>query len=464
MMAALAVLNVFPAMGQVDIQRTDYFRGAPVISVVQLPKPAIRDNFSYARLLAARGGKVELSGDPLRAEHISRIFWAGYGINDSQTQRRNVASFDQGYSLLFYLLTTDSVYVYVPADNTLAKIMDTDMRSKIAVAANRDNAIYVGSASIIIAGSPSKAGFKQPRQGRMFMLFEAGRAAQNMELAAMTEGLGFIITEKIDGSKITSLLRMPSGFEPICIMTAGRLSEPLDTASPAVEAARPAEPAAVAPVPPTPTQPEVQIEAQPVVERQKRVLIFVPNRNFPEQAYTEISGMLRLAGMRVDAASTTLDRIRGDLGSQLSADILVRNAVARDYDAVIIVGSNLSARAGTSLNTRIIGEDDSIENFVTRVYNGGGVVGAFARGTEIVARSGLLSSGVKVTGDTSIRRTVSQYGGEYINQSVVVDGRFVTAKDTRDSTLSNLEVGLTGTVGFVEAILQVMNPPQPAAQ
>ncbi len=442
--AALVVSVVFPVTGQVDIQRTDYYRGAPVISVVQLPRPAIKETFSYARVLAARGGKVELTSDAIRAEQISQIFWAGYGVSDPQTQRRTVASFDQGYSLLLYLITTDSVYVYMPGDNTLAKIMASDMRSKIAVAANRDNAIYVGSASIVIAGSPSKAGFKQPRHGRMFMLVEAGRVAQNMELAAMTEGLGFIITEKIDSAKITSLLRMPSGFEPICVMTVGRLTTPIEpsatgAAAPAVEAVVPAQPAAQIPTP-----------AEPVVERQQRVLVFVPGRNFPEQAYTEITGMLRLAGMKIEVVSTTLDRIRGDVRSELSADLLVRNAVARDYDAMILIGSNLS--------TRVVGNDQSVEDLVARVYDAGGIVAAFGRGTEILARSGVLRGGARVTGDSSLRRIVSQNGGTFINDSVVVDGRFITAKDIRDTSLSSIEIGSTGTVGFAEAIIKALKP------
>jgi len=462
-MAVFTVLAVsFAGAAEVTVEKGGYFRGAPVLSTVQLPKPAINGTYSYSDLLAARGGKVELTSDPLLVDQISRIFWAGYGVNDSSAKRRTVASFDDGYGLLLYLVTTDSVYVYVPADNTLAKIMDTDMRSKIAVAANRDNAVYVGSASIIIAGSPNKAGHKQPRQGRMFMFLEAGRVAQNIELAAMTDGLGFILTEKLDTTKITSLLRMPSGFEPICIMTVGRLTEPLTVPAPAAapSAAVPAVQPVVQPVVPAQpvvvpqTQPE-PVEAKPAVVKQKNVLIFVPNRNFPEQAYTEITGLLKSSGMKVDVTSTTLDKIRGDYRGELSADFLVRNAVAENYDAIIVIGSNLSSRS--------MEEDNAIEKLVARVYDAGGIVGAFGRGTEVLARSGLLEGGVKVTGDSNVRRTITQNGGNFVNDPIVVDGRIITAKDIQETAASSLETGLSGTVGFADAVIKALKP-QPEAK
>lgn len=441
----------------VDIQNIGYYRGAPVISTVSLPKP-VYTSYSFEKLLSSRGQKVELTTEQIRSEQLGQILWAGYGVTNSQSGTRTVASFDEGYSLLLYIVTSDSVYVYVPADHSLAKIMDSDMRSKLAVAANRDKAVYIGGASIVVAGSPNKAGFKQPRNSRMFMLFEAGRVAQNMEIAAMTQNLGFIINEKIDSSKITSLFRMPSGFETICIMTIGRLTEGIDAAAapqPAAQAttqtvAENTAAQALKPITETaPTKPEAQPAA--VEQKEKRVLVYVPGRNFPEQAFTEITRLLKLSGAKVEVAGTTLDKMRGDLSSDLYADVLIRNA-ASDYDALIILGGNVSSRP--------IDKNNTPEELAARIYNKGGIVAAFGRGTEILAKSGLLANGVRVTGDSSLRRTISQNGGTYVNDPVAVDGRIITARDSKDGSLSNLQDGPVGSVGLAEAVINAMKEKQ----
>ena len=102
------------AIGATTIERNDYYRGAEVISEIELPKPVVNKGYPLELLLRSRGGSVELSADQTNLTQLSQIFWAGYGIVDPTLLTRSVESYDDGYSLLLYLVTNDSVYVYVP--------------------------------------------------------------------------------------------------------------------------------------------------------------------------------------------------------------------------------------------------------------------------------------------------------------------------------------------------------------
>jgi putative intracellular protease/amidase/nitroreductase len=435
----LLLMSVSIIFADVDVTGSGYYSGGEVLSIVELPKPEPLGGLRLGQLLSNRGGKVNISPEQIPTGKIGQVFWAGYGFTSSQAAR-SVGSFDNGYSLLLYLVTDSGVYVYVPAEHNLAKVVDTDLRSKLAAAAGRDKAIYIAKTNIVVAGSPRKAGHKRPRDGRLFMHIEAGKVMQNMELEALNQGLGFIPNVNLSASKISFMLKMPSGFEPICILTVGELEESIKPAPQQTQAiSAPAEQPAIEAKP----QPQ-----EPVEKAAPKVLIFVPAANFPEQPYTEITNLFANAGAEVSTASTTRQTIRGDLRGELTPDHLVSDLYDSKYDAVIIIGSTLSSRA--------FRQDDSVLNFTARAYNKGAVVASYGRGVEILARSGILRGGLRVTGDAGQRRIVVQNGGEYVEQAIVVDGRIVSAKEIRSAEISSLRAGPTGTTGLVSKVLELM--------
>lgn len=453
----LALTALLPANESVIIGKNSPFRGAPVISTITLPKPSINLAFPFEQLLMERGEKPELSSESLKIDRLSQILWAGYGIANAQNLTRTVDSIDNGYSILLYVITTNSVYVYVPNDHSLAKIMDSDIRTRLAAAANRDKNAYISGTTIVIAGSPRMAGHKQPREGRFFMQFEAGKVAQNMEIAGITQNVGFILNEKLDRSKISALLRMPSGFEPVCLMVAGRLIEPIKPLTqpqqqtqpniqlPTIQPAQEQQITITLPRDETKTDSPAQIESQ---EKRKKVLIYLSDSSFQEQPFTEITELIEILDIDVDVTATTLESIRGDLGGRISADLLVSDAWIDNYEAVIIIGGLLSSRSSK--------QSDAIHNLVQEAFAKNKIIAAYGRGVSILTDSGILSNGITVTGSASLRRTVSKAGGNYINEPVVVDGKIITAKDSKDTAASSIDDGLAGNVGFAKEVVKML--------
>jgi protease I len=441
---------------QVEVERNDFYRGADILSQTQLPAPESETQYSLRDLIKSRGSSgLSLAVGEISVSQISRLFWAAYGITDTVTNRRSVQSYDNAYSLLLYLVTSESVYVYRPIDHTLAEIIDSDVRSRFARAAARDRTLMVADTSIIIAGSPKIAGQKRPRDGRKYMFIEAGRVMQNLELEAMTEGLGFVVIDNFDEAKIRYLFRMPAGFEPISILAVGKLDSPLEPLGGEKEPDE-AEPQAVAPqeeeqsdAEKTLSQARQRQEQQQAAQASDTVLIFIPERYFPEQTLTEMMRLFEFNNVRVDLVSTTFGPLKGDLGAEITADFVINDVDVNNYDAVVFIGSTLVSRA--------VRTNTALDNFVLRAFDGGGIIASYGKGVEILARSGLLRGGVDVTGDATSRRIVNQSGGDYIDSSIVIDGRIITSKGQRNATVSNLETGPEGPIRLVSEILSAVN-------
>ncbi len=443
-------------LAEVEIKNNKFYKGGEVLSAVELPAPSMY-TYPFERILKNRDSEVSLSDADLTISQISQIFWAGYGTIRKQSSKRTVFSHDQANSLLVYLVTDEGAYVYIPADHSLGKVVDTDIRSKLALAARRDKRIYVAQASIVIAGSPKRAGYKRSRNSRKYMLLEAGRVAQNMEIAALLQGLGFIHKADISEMKISYMLKMPSGFEPISILTVGELEEPLEFADnesrqpendkPSDDKSAPEDEQEAATLKNIEQKGEKADKKQ--AQKTKKALLFIPPNNYAERIYVEVSRLLTASGVEVDLASTTRNAVRGDQRGRVSPDYLISSARPADYDVFIVLSSNLGSRD--------LRDNRQLANAINEAYNAGIPIGAFDRAIELIAESGVLNGGVSVTGEPSVRRVVVRNGGNYVNEPIVIDRGIITAKSGRDTSLSSIEKGATGVAGFTAAIMELLN-------
>ena len=72
----------------------------------------------------------------------------------------------------------------------------------------------------------------------------------------------------------------------------------------------------------------------------KKVLIVIGSKGFRDEEYAQPRALLDKEGAAVTVASTTTDPATGMKGTQVKPDVLVKDASADDYDAVVFVGGN----------------------------------------------------------------------------------------------------------------------------
>ncbi len=366
---------------------------------IKLPATEAEGNISLEQILEKRGKKVHSTTKNLTFFEVSQLLWAGYGYNNIDNKIRTVTSQDDAYSLSLYLATNNNIYRYLPVENAVEKIAESDIRKKLSDAAKKDADIYKSTFNIIITGSVKMAGCKIPRNANQYMLVEAGRVCQNIELQAVSMGLAVKSTLDFDAKKIRSLLKLNGSSEPIAIVTINKTISRNAYEFKQIKVN--------------------EKNAQPAAKLPKRVAVIIPDRRVIEKEYSNIVSTLRLVGISVDVACSTLNEVRGDRGNIIRPNMLIRDLRSSDYDGIVLIGGTTGKKQYK--------DESLVARIVRDFYNDGDVIGALGRTPELLAMAGIVRN-IRVTSDLSQRRELKRAGAIWIDSPIEVSDKIITAK------------------------------------
>lgn len=127
--------------------------------------------------------------------------------------------------------------------------------------------------------------------------------------------------------------------------------------------------------------------------------------------------VLRRVGVKVDSIGITGKNVVGGHGITVIADKTVSEACVEDYDAVILPGG--------LLGTENIDKSPITDKIISSVMDKGGVVAAICAAPTVLGKRGLLN-GVRAVCYPGMEKEL--YGATVVNEGVVTDGCFVTAR------------------------------------
>jgi len=159
--------------------------------------------------------------EPMALSDVSQILWAAQGITDSATGHRTAPSAMARYFLEVYLIpgnVTDlpmGIYKYQPQGHELVVIAEGDFKSKLFEAAGQAP-IKNAPAALVICGMSERS--TNPN----WMYLEAGHAAQNVYLQAVSLKLGTVVMAGFKGEEVRKALNISPKEEPIYIMPIGK--------------------------------------------------------------------------------------------------------------------------------------------------------------------------------------------------------------------------------------------------
>lgn len=164
----------------------------------------------------------------------------------------------------------------------------------------------------------------------------------------------------------------------------------------------------------------------------KNVLMVVAPKDFEDIELYAPKTLLELNGANVTVASTSSTAL-GLNGSTYTTDIMIANAKAKDYDAIVIVGG-----------TGVIGtlwEDQDLRNLVKDANKQKKIIAAICAAPPVLARAGILkdkkatmfpwSDGIK---------ELTNNGVKYVDKEVVVSGNIVTGRNPDASVAFGLKL------------------------
>lgn len=148
-----------------------------------------------------------------------------------------------------------------------------------------------------------------------------------------------------------------------------------------------------------------------------RALMILAHETFRDEEYEKPRRILEAGGVEVTVASSSFGEAKGRFGLTAPIDILVKDAVEADYDAIIYVGG-----AGAR---EYFGDPAALK--LARDFDSAGkIVAAICIASHTPAAAGVLA-GKRATCFPSEKEALISYGVEYTGASLEVDGNVITA-------------------------------------
>ena len=190
-------------------------------AVVKLPSPKLDGSVSVEKALAQRRSIRTYKDEALSLAEVSQILWAAQGITDAKSGKRTAPSARASYLLELYLISGNvsglpqGMYKYQPEGHGLSEITGGDVKTKLFEAAGQAS-IKSAPAALVFTGDTERS--RTPE----LMYLEAGHAAQNVYLQAVSLELGTVVMAGFKPEEVGKALSIPPDEKVIYIMPLGK--------------------------------------------------------------------------------------------------------------------------------------------------------------------------------------------------------------------------------------------------
>ena len=194
--------------------------------IMKLPMPIYDSLTSVEKALLKRRSVRDYTGEPLQVSEISQLLWAAQGIT-AQGFFRTAPSAGALYPLELYIVAgnvsgiTSGIYKYIPLEHGLVRIAGGDKRSSLSNAALGQSCVRNCSAAIVISAVYERVTGKYGERGIQYVHMEAGHAAQNVYLQAVSLQLGTVVVGAFRDNEVKNVIRMNDDEKPLYIMPVG---------------------------------------------------------------------------------------------------------------------------------------------------------------------------------------------------------------------------------------------------
>jgi len=189
---------------------------------ISLPTPIKDGQNSLEKLLLDRRTVREFSDAPVSLSEIGQLLWAAQGITDARGYR-TAPSAGALYPLELYVVSLEAIYHYEPMDHSLSLVQEGDFRANLCEVALNQEAICEAPVTIVITAVYERIERKYgSTRSPRYVHLEAGHAAQNLLLQAVSLNLGATPIGAFEDKKVQSILGVPSDHEPLYLIPVGR--------------------------------------------------------------------------------------------------------------------------------------------------------------------------------------------------------------------------------------------------
>ncbi|MGB4705526.1 MAG: SagB/ThcOx family dehydrogenase [Candidatus Saccharicenans sp.] len=239
------ILAVLIILFSVRVTGTEEGQQAAGQKTIQLPPPRFEGPISVEKALSQRQSVRSYLKQPLTLQEVSQLIWAAQGITrkteklpgmwnpkyEWQGGYRTAPSAGALYPLELYLvagsvdLLEKGVYKYLPKTHSLIKVIDGDRRTEIFNAALRQPSIQEAAALIVLTAVYERTSYKYGERAPRYVHMEAGAAAENVYLQAVSLGIGTVLIGAFQDEDLKKVLNSPADESPLIILPLGKIEK-----------------------------------------------------------------------------------------------------------------------------------------------------------------------------------------------------------------------------------------------
>ncbi len=193
-----------------------------------LPEPAYDSTTSVEQALLGRRSVRSYRDEPLTLEQVSQLLWAAQGVTEPGRGFRTAPSAGALYPLELYLVAGDveglsqGVYRYAPDRHELVQVKSGDVRDELTEAALGQPWVGEGAIVLVLSAVYERTTQKYGERGIRYVHMEAGHAAQNICLQAVSLNLGTVTVGAFGDDAVREILTMPDDEQPLYIIPVGK--------------------------------------------------------------------------------------------------------------------------------------------------------------------------------------------------------------------------------------------------
>jgi SagB-type dehydrogenase family enzyme len=191
-------------------------------ATIKLPPPKLDGTVSVEKALAERRSVRAYKPEPLSLAEVSQVLWAAQGVTEPAKGLRTAPSARGTFVVEVYLVTGNitglpaGLYRYQPKGHELVKMAEGDKKTELFKSAGQA-AINSAPVALVITGASDRSA-----SNPSWMYLEAGHAAQNIYLQAVSLKLGTVSMAGFKPEEVKRALSLPEKEQPIYIMPVGR--------------------------------------------------------------------------------------------------------------------------------------------------------------------------------------------------------------------------------------------------
>lgn len=218
---AVVLLSAFPPEGQRAEAAEEVGKGDH--RLITLPAPSLEGKMTVEEAMTKRTSVRDFRQRALTTEEISRILWSAGG----QTRPwggRTVPSAGALYPLQIDIATREGLFRYLPGRHLLESRLTGNVIPKLADAALHQSCVSQAAAVVAISARYERTKRRYGSRAERYVHMEAGHAAQNIHLEAVSLGLGSVAVGAFNDEDVRRVLALPAEEVPLYLIPVG---EPL---------------------------------------------------------------------------------------------------------------------------------------------------------------------------------------------------------------------------------------------